>query len=225
VAIVPELSTGGAAVLPERQGRWRDDAVTWTAGASLLAHALVLLVILIWRTAALAPPEVNIPVELLSAEQYEAETRAGGNGPASATPPLVSTPAAPPDDMIHPATMLASAALADPKSRQAREMMPHIDPTERNVQLCNLEAMEQVHAWRPSFEPERIVAYAAAELAIAGDDIRADGAAFLSGGEWYTLHYDCSLSADHARVVSFAFKVGSAIPRDQWDADNLPTAN
>jgi hypothetical protein len=39
------------------------------------------------------------------------------------------------------------------------------------------------------------------------------------------MRFECALSADHARVVSFAFKVGDAIPRDQWDSHNLPTAN
>jgi hypothetical protein len=63
-----------------------------------------------------------------------------------------------------------------------------------------------------------------ADLAIAGDRIRADGAAFLSAGEWYTLRFDCGLSADHATVVSFAFKVGETIPHDQWERHNLPTA-
>lgn len=213
--IVPELSVGGAAALPGGQGRWRNDAATWTVVASLFVHTLVLLVAMVWRSAPIPAPEVNIPVELLSPEQYEAETRSGGGtAPAPAVP-----------GMIHATAMLSAAALADPKSRQAREMLPHIDATERSVQLCNLEAMEQVHAWKPDFAPERIVAYAMADLAIAGDTIRADGAAFLSGGEWYTLRFDCGLAADHASVASFDFKVGDTIPRDQWDAHSLPTAD
>jgi hypothetical protein len=224
VPIVPELSADGAAALPAGQGRWRDDAVTWAVAASLAFHVVVLAVATVWRMAAIPAPEVNIPVELLTPEQYEAATRADNGAVASRSVPP-ETPAAPGNDMIRPTAMLSASALADAKSRQARAMLPHFDPTERSVQLCNLEAMEQVHAWKPSFDPERIVAYAMADLAIAGDDIRADGAAFLSAGEWYTMHFDCGLSADHARVVSFAFKVGGPIPHDRWDAHNLPTAN
>ncbi len=221
--IVPELSAEGAAALPAGQGRWRDDAVTWTVGASLIAHALVLLVAMVWRSASIPPPELNIPVELLSPEQYDAATRSGAGAATEPNTPPGNASTEP--GMIRPAAMLSASALADPKSRQARAMLPHFDPTERSIQLCDLEAMEQVHAWKPSFEPERIVAYAMADLAIAGDTIRADGAAFLSAGEWYTMHFDCGLSADHASVVSFAFKVGDTIPHDQWDAHNLPTAN
>jgi hypothetical protein len=221
VPIVPELSAGGAAALPVGQGGWRDDSVPRAAAASLVFHALALAVAMIWRGAAIPSPEVNIPVELLSPEQYEAATRGGSEAAANASPGNASTE----PGMIRPTAMLSAAALADPKSRQARAMLPHFDPTERTVQLCDLEAMEQVHAWKPALNPERIVAYATADLAIAGDTIRADGAAFLSGGEWYTMHFDCGLSADHAGVVSFAFKVGDTIPHDRWDADNLPTAN
>ncbi|MEJ0011598.1 MAG: DUF930 domain-containing protein [Bauldia sp.] len=219
MAIVPVLAVEGGAALPEGQGR--RDAVTWTIAASLLVHTLVLAVAMIWRGASIPAPEVNIPVELLSPEQYDAATRGTGTATETNAPPGSASTE---PGMIRPTAMLSAAAMADAKSRQARAMMPRFDPGEQSVQLCDLEAMEQVHAWKPSFEPERIVAYAMADLAIAGDSIRADGAAFLSGGQWYTMHFDCGLSADHASVVSFAFKVGDTIPHDQWDAHNLPTA-
>jgi hypothetical protein len=222
--IVPEMSLDSAVALPGGQGRWRCDAVTWAVAASLAAHALVLLAATVGRHTSFPAPEANIPIELLSPEQYEAAT---GNGDAAVTEtntPKATPPRAGSGDMIRPTAMLSSGALADPASRQAREMLPHFNPTERSVQLCSLEAMEQVRAWKPAMKPERIVAYAMADLAIAGDRIRADGAAFLSAGEWYTLRFDCGLSADHATVVSFAFKVGETIPHDQWDRHNLPTA-
>jgi hypothetical protein len=222
--IVPEMSLDSAVALPGGQGRWRCDAVTWAVAASLAAHALVLLAATVGRHTSFPAPEANIPIELLSPEQYEAAT---GNGDAAVTEtntPKATPPRAGSGDMIRPTAMLSSGALADPASRQARAMLPHFDPVERSVQLCNLEAIEQVRAWRPAMKPERIVAYAMADLAIAGDRIRADGAAFLSAGEWYTLRFDCGLSADHATVVSFAFKVGETIPHDQWERHNLPTA-
>jgi hypothetical protein len=84
--------------------------------------------------------------------------------------------------------------------------------------------MEQVRTWNPSFTPERIIAYATAEEVTAGDTIKAPGAAFLSAGAWYGLDYECVLSPGRATVEGFQFKVGDAIPRDEWDADNLPTA-
>jgi hypothetical protein len=218
----------------ERWQRARDDIVTWTVAGSLLAHALILGLAANWRSSPIPDPEINIPVDLLSPEQYEAETRGRDVSSSLAPTPFAPSTGEPvnrtaradqPDDMIHPARMLSAAALAEPKSRQAREMLPTFEPTERSVQLCNIEAMEQVRAWQPAFRPERIVAYATAEPAIAGDAIHADGAAFFSGGKWYLMRFDCGLSADHESVVSFAFSVGPTIPREAWEAHNLPVGD
>jgi hypothetical protein len=229
VPIVAELSVEAGAALPRGQGRWPDDAVPWAIATSLIAHALVLALAAAWR---LAPPpapapEINIPVEWLSPERYDAETgsRRGDASPAELSPaevPEIAGKSVPPSDMIRPTAMLSAAVLADPKSRRAREKLRTFDPTERTVQLCNVEALEQVRAWQPAFRPELVVPYAVAELAIAGDAIHADGAAFFSAGAWYAMRFDCSLSADHESVVSFAFQVGDAIPRNAWEAHNLP---
>lgn len=212
-----------------------DGTVTWRVGASLAAHALLLVAALVWRSSPPIVPEVVVSVALLSAQDYAAET---GDRSARVAPseeqlqanvaPSESSAAEPesaggPDRMIRPRAMLSAAALADPRSRQAREMLPTFDPTERTIQLCDIEAMEQVRAWKPSFRPERLVAYASAEVVVAGDTVRADGAAFFSGGAWYAMRFDCGLSADHLTVVSFAFQVGEPIPRSAWEAHSLPT--
>lgn len=218
----------------ERSLRSRDDVVTWAVAASLLAHALILGVASIWRSSPVPVPEINIPVALLSPEQYEAETRGRyvpvspdkpAAAPTSGGPVPRTGKAGAPDDMIRPVRMLSAAALADSKSRQAREMLPTFEPIERSVQLCNIEAIEQVHAWMPAFNPERIVSYAMTELVIAGDAIHADGAAFFSGGNWYVMRFDCGLSVDHESVVSFAFSIGDPIPREAWQANNLPVGD
>jgi hypothetical protein len=206
-----------------RPGRvWRrPDFVAWALLVSLGLHLAAGLVIAWQRQIAAPTLQESVPIDFVTPEEFEAETgKSGAAAPENRTAPRPAGPA-----LIHATAMLSQAALADPKSRQARAMLPHLDPTERSVQLCNLEAMEQVHAWKPSLQPERIVAYAMADLAIAANGIRADGAAFLSGGEWYTMRFACGLSQDHARVVSFDFTVGGTIPHDQWDRHSLPTAN
>ncbi|HVY21685.1 MAG TPA: DUF930 domain-containing protein, partial [Bauldia sp.] len=151
--------------------------------------------------------------------EYEAETAPQGSAPA--TEP--ARPAEAGGGMIHATAMLSAAALASPKAAQARAMLPHLASDEREVQICNLEAMEQVKAWRPAFQPERIIAYASSEVSVTQNAVRTDGAAFFSGGQWYRLRYACGLSGE--KVVSFEFQVGETIPPDQWDAHHLPTAD
>ena len=127
--------------------------------------------------------------------------------------------------MIVARTMLSGKTLADPRSRQARRDLATFADSERVVQLCNLEAMDQVQAWRSEFHPDRLVAYARADAKLAGETIEADGAAFRSGGNWYDIRFECQLSPDHAQVVAFRFEVGSPVPRKEWDELGLPAVH
>ncbi|MCB1489526.1 MAG: DUF930 domain-containing protein [Bauldia sp.] len=119
--------------------------------------------------------------------------------------------------------MLSGAALADPRSREARETLPQLESDERMIQICGLEAMEQVHSWRPDFRPDALVAYALSDPTIAGDRIHANGAAFRSEGSWYEISFDCAVSPDHMQVQSFSFRVGDPVPQEEWEAHNLTT--
>ncbi|GLQ78154.1 hypothetical protein GCM10007881_16700 [Mesorhizobium huakuii] len=74
--------------------------------------------------------------------------------------------------------MLSAKTLADPRIRQARADLATFASDERMVQLCNLEAMDQIRRWRADFQPERVVPYATAEEKISGTTIAADGCGF-----------------------------------------------
>ena len=198
-------------------------------GASLALHA-VFFVLAGWVALAPRAPPVERPVsvEILTPEQFEAMTapRAPAVAPAPAAPGPVppAAPAPPPADqgMIRPTAMLSAGTLADPRSREARRLLSTLDDSERMIQLCGLEAMEQVHAWRAALKPTQVVAYAAAEVAVSNDVVDAGGAAFRSGSAWYNLEFRCRLEPDHAAVAAFEFRVGAPVPRDEWEARNLP---
>ncbi len=109
-----------------------------------------------------------------------------------------------------------------PLSRQAREMLPLLAADERAEQLCGLEAMSQIHAWKSDFEPDRVTAYAKGATKLVGRALIADGAAFRSKRRWYDLSFRCELNPDQAAVVAFAFRVGEPVPRSQWAKLGLP---
>jgi hypothetical protein len=201
---------------------WRGrDLVTWALAVSLALHVVAGIAVLLQRQAAIAPAEQeSLPVDFVTPEEYEAETRPEASAPA-AQPARPSESGA--GGMIRPTAMLSAAALADPKAAEGRAVLKQLAGDEREVQICNLEAIEQVKAWKPSFQPERIIAYASAEVSVTRSAVKAGGAAFFSDGQWYRLRYDCGLAGE--TVVSFAFEVGDTIPPDQWDAHHLPTAN
>ncbi|TGR33649.1 DUF930 domain-containing protein [Mesorhizobium sp. M8A.F.Ca.ET.202.01.1.1] len=127
--------------------------------------------------------------------------------------------------MIHPTRMLSAKTLADPRSKQARADLETLASDERMVQLCNLEAMDQIRQWRADFQPERVVPYATAEEKITGTTIAADGAAFRSGKNWYGLKFKCQLAQDGESVIGFEFLVGDPVARDRWNELGLPAVH
>ncbi|ADH89579.1 protein of unknown function DUF930 [Ancylobacter novellus DSM 506] len=124
--------------------------------------------------------------------------------------------------MIRPSRMLSERALADPRSRAARRALATLAGEERIAQLCDLEAMEQIHAWQPGYQPDRLVDYARADTRLRETTFTATGGAFRSHRTWYEVSFHCELDASLAKVVSFAFKVGEPIPREEWSALSLP---
>ena len=152
----------------------------------------------------------------------EALPRAGTVSPPAPAAP--AKPAAPPET-IRPVRMLSEQALDSPRSRGLRRELARLGEEDRLAQLCDLEAMEQIHAWRPEFQPDRLVDYASGDTALEGAVFTAKGGAFRSQRHWYEVSYQCELDPERRKVVGFAFHVGAAIPREDWASYNLPAVH
>jgi hypothetical protein len=216
-----------------------------------VATLLHLAILILLALAAMQPhenaaplPESSVDVELLTPGQFEAATtpppvelpqlqappRPVQIAPVPQAAPVPElraqpepvVPPAEPGTMIKARRMLSETALADPRSRQARDMLPHLAEDERVEQLCSIEAMSQIHAWRKEFEPDRLAAYAMADTKLSGRILLADGAAFRSKRHWYNLRFKCEFTSDRKRVAAFEFLVGEAVPSAQWEAHGLP---
>lgn len=164
------------------------------------------------------PAPAVSPAPVPSSPSAEALPRAGAVSPPAHAAP--AKPAAP--EMIRPARMLSEQALDSPRSRGLRRELARLGEEDRLAQLCDLEAMEQIHAWRPEFQPDRLVDYASGDTALEGAVFTARGGAFRSQRHWYEVAYRCELDPALRKVVGFAFHVGAAIPREDWASYNLP---
>jgi hypothetical protein len=162
------------------------------------------------------PPPTNIAQP--ETPPAESQTPARPNPP---TPPPV--PAAP--VMVRARRLLSDDVLANPRSRGTREALGQLEDTERIEQLCNLEAMGQVHAWKAEFQPDRVVAYAMEGTKLSRTAMRADGAVFRSKQQWYRIKFKCELSPDRRKVAGFEFMVGDPVPRREWAALDLPAVH
>lgn len=209
--------------------------------AALCFHLLFGLLLAIRTISSFAPPvETSVEVELVAPEALTppAPAQAPALPPAAeiaSPPPQPAPPTTPPEKPAIPAapppaeppamitarTLHSESVLANPRSRGAREALRTLDAAERIEQLCNLEAMSQIHAWKAQFESDRVVAYAMAGTKLSKTALEAEGAAFRSRKQWYGLHFRCEMAAD-GKVAGFQFRVGEAIPRSEWAAHDLP---
>jgi hypothetical protein len=213
----------------------RQAASPGTIGSVGLHVTLALLLFLAVGVQMTRPPAVEaIEVEIVPPGAAPAQPQAqavrrpesvpGALAPGAASPqatPPVRRPATP-QPMIQATTMLAERVLADPRSRQARVALTQMTDDERMVQLCSVEAMSQIHAWRRDFRPDRVVDGAMSASKVQDHTVTAGGAAFRSQKLWYGLAFDCEVAADLRKIVSFAFRVGEPIPREDWEDLNLP---
>lgn len=153
-------------------------------------------------------------------EAAEQELQAQGGPATSGTAERpAKAPAAKPEKQKLTAArkLYAKDALADPRVKQALGRLP---PRERIIQVCNIEALEQIRHHRPGTFPD-MLARDGGSVSQSGMTV-SDGA-FRSHGQWYALDYKCEANTKTMEIVSFRYAIGAAIPKSQWVRRQLPT--
>ncbi|MCR6723861.1 MULTISPECIES: DUF930 domain-containing protein [Agrobacterium] len=215
----------------------RNPGVGWgSVAVSLMLHLAAVIAfapLLIKKT--LPPPlEQSIAVEIL---REPSTTRPSSVPQKEVIPDLPSTlvetqgvveaskVAPEPDVMVRPKELFSAKLLADPRSKAALVALRQLTTDDRVIQLCNVEAMEQVYRWNPSFQPDFVVAYAMKDTKLSGLTLLANGAALRSKQHWYNIRFRCDVTPDLETVVSFEFSVGAEIPENEWAAHSLPAGD
>lgn len=217
-------------------------AAEWPGpAASLALHFGLVLLVLLWPPTrhAGAPAERGIEVEIVSLPASRVPEKADGGIAGESVPimpeiapdpsidsalserTLVAAPSVAPA-MIRATRLMAADSLADPASREARLALLTLAEDDRMEQLCAVEAMEQIHAWRGEINPDRLVTYAMSDPDVSVNTIVAQGAAFRDARKWYTVSFRCQVTPDREQVVAFEFRVGEPVPEDEWERRNLP---
>jgi hypothetical protein len=226
--------------------KW-DDGIRRGAAASFALHAIAILLLLLLLPKAEPPlplPDDGLSVEIVpqaaeslkmpeptkapspeqakpEASEPEAEPAApvANNPPAAAMPSAAPMPK--PTGFVEARQLFSDKVLADPRSRRAREALRGLAGGERNLQLCDLEALEQVRRVQPAMAPDALAPYAMAAEKVSGNNVEVKGGAFRSKRKWYNIQFKCELDAGSGKVASFAFLVGDAIPQAEWQQHNL----
>ena len=198
--------------------------------ASLVLHtAFVVLLALatfgrpLPRLAAPGAIEVEIITQMECEDEFEippdvAVTHLAVNVPVEEPD---AAPPAPADGMRQATELFTNRVLADPKNRQVREAMPSLESTERVIQLCNIEGLEQLHVVSPDTLPDSISPAAFAPTVLRGFTLEAPDAAYRAARKWFHLRFTCTVSPDFGGVDAYAFAAGDAVPEPELEAHDL----
>lgn len=231
--------TGDMPAIARRLQSWNLTPPPASLLASLLLHAALLALIVAGQlTAAIELPSIrSVDVDLISAAQFAALIAPPKPAPVpppalvvpapssatNAQPPAVEAaqPTEPSNGPFRAENFYAGSLLAEPASAMLRAAMRTLADPERIVQLCDIEAMEQVRRARPDYDPDMVVPYAMADMLTSGAALVATGGAFRSRREWYEISFRCTPSASFEAVESFEFTLGDQIPHELWEAHDL----
>lgn len=222
---------------PEPVWRWgsaaKDRSPRLAAAVSVALHLAILAAAIMLLRAPVheRAEERRVNVEIVDARLFEPppvpeETPADPDtarfAPEQEPEALPETlPETRPDGLIVAHTLRSGTVLDDPRSADAKAALPLMKSDERMLQLCSIEALEQVASLGDDYTPDLIVSYAMDDVRLKGDTARAPGAAVRSRGQWYNLRFECQVTPDLEHVAAFAFKLGDEIPEAEWESHNL----
>lgn len=128
----------------------------------------------------------------------------------------VPTPLQKPAKLKPVQQIYAKDTLADPRIRQA---LGKLSKRDRTLQICGIEALEQVRHQRPNTFPDML---APSGGTVSGNNFTVRNGAFRSRARWYAIDFDCQLDDKAMQITQFSYAIGAEIPRAQWHARDLP---
>lgn len=100
--------------------------------------------------------------------------------------------------------------------------MGQLPVKKRILQLCNIEALEQIRHQRPEDFPDILVPFGPSGGFIGKEQIDASGGAYRSKGNWYDVDFKCKVDLETVEVTSFSFAIGNIVPKTAWKSRRLP---
>lgn len=117
--------------------------------------------------------------------------------------------------------LYAGQLLRDPANAQVRETLSLLGPDERIVQLCSIEALEQIRLSAHNGFPDSLDTSAFEETLIVDGKLVAPSGAYRADRGWYYISFECKPGPDLESVEEFKFRLGDKVPRDLWEGHEL----
>lgn len=153
---------------------------------------------------------------VLSARSQSETTSSPADPQRANSEAAVPTPLQKPAKLKPTHQIYAKDTLADPRIRQALGKLPKRD---RMLQICGIEALEQVRHQRPNTFPDML---APSGGTVSGNSFSVRNGAFRSRARWYAIYFVCQLDDKAMQITQFSYAIGAEIPPAQWRARELP---
>lgn len=101
-----------------------------------------------------------------------------------------------------------------------KRQLLQLDPQTRLEQACDIAVMNAIQK-QTKLAPDKVLAYAFDDISIQQHQLIAPGAAVRSRNNWYKLSYKCIAQPNHLDIISITFKIGSIVPRTEWEQHYL----
>lgn len=123
--------------------------------------------------------------------------------------------------MVAATEFYAADILNDPAHREVHRNFPLLADREQVIQLCNIEALEQLRIDNVAENPDALVGYAFEGIGVTGLSLEANGGAYRADGQWHRVRYRCEVAPDIRSVSAFAYAVGALVPQSEWETHFL----
>lgn len=98
------------------------------------------------------------------------------------------------------------------------EAMLKLDPEERAHQACIVKGIAAVRADKAVPGADRMKTSIFGRAAFDGSThVTANGGAVRAKDRWFRLSFDCTVTADQMTAKAFTYKLGTEIPKTDWE--------
>lgn len=167
----------------------------------------------------IALPEVELGAESSQEPGPEALSDAAKTEIIAAVPkekPSDQPPVEAPPALTEAKTLFSRKDSDDPV---AMRDMTNLSRSARADRLCLTELREQLRHASPPHDPELLPSFGLKK----GTVLDIPTAAFRADGQWYNLSFRCEVDEEVTKVMTFAFDVGTPVPRSDWKSRGFPS--
>jgi len=91
-----------------------------------------------------------------------------------------------------------------------------LDPEERAHQACALKGINKIRRDGRLPRADRLKAGVNGQAVFTGTKVVTKGGAVRAKHRWYALTYNCEVTKDQMKALSFTYEIGPEIPESKW---------